>query len=345
MKKKAIVSYAAGSVLERVLVTLVCMISSVFMGHLGASELSAVSVSNTIIDIVQAMFIGLGIGATVVVSQFYTKGDEAQTQKACFQHLTISLLFSLVIVAVFQFWTEEIINLLFRNAAETVRNMTKRYLGCVKWVFPLLAIDNALTACFRGVKNAKLPFVFALGMNVLNVGLCVLFLYQMQLGYLGGAYAYVISIAASCVLKLLVVLLPLTPVRIRRFYAPEPAMIKSIVQIGLPMLVEYLLIKTGFLGMQVITALLGTTTLASYQIVNSVFNLLYAVTNGLETVQITYVSSYVAMQDRAGAEKLPANTLKFAEAFLLSVGAGIFLFSRGIASVFTKSNGIKSIGI
>ena len=49
------------------LISFACMISSIFMGRLGAKELAAVSVSNTIIEIVQSLLIGLGIGATYII--------------------------------------------------------------------------------------------------------------------------------------------------------------------------------------------------------------------------------------------------------------------------------------
>ncbi len=137
-------------------------------------------------------------------------------------------------------------------------------------------------------------------------------------------------------MKLLVVILPITDIHIDKIYKLDYNIIKSIVLVGFPTMFEQFWIKTGFLGMQTIIALLGTTTLAGYNIYNSVFNLLYAIPSGLEMTNITFVSGYNADNEPQKVVKTTYGIVKYAEFIMIMLGAFVFIFAPSIASVFSN---------
>ena len=251
----------------------------------------------------------------------------------------------MIFFGIFSVGVKGIVYLLFRKSDPKVKEMTVRYLQTIKWALPCLAIDVGVTACLRGVKNAKLPFAFTLIVNLINIVLCVLFIFKMNFGYIGGAYAYNISIMAGSIAKLLVVILPITDIHINHLYKMDMGIIKQIIKIGFPTLFEQFWVKTGFLGMQTITALLGTFTLAGYQISSNVFNILYAITAGLETTMITFVSGYNASGEPQKSEKTTFGIVKYAEIIMLLLGIIVFAFAPNISAFFSNDSAVISSAV
>lgn len=103
-------------------------------------------------------------------------------------------------------------------------------------------------------------------------------------------------------------------------------------------MIEKFLIRTGFLGMQTVTALLGTSVLAGYQITNNILNFLYAFTAGIEVTQITFVSRFVKEKNKHGAKVSAYGLLLFGEVLMGVLAILIFAGAKVIASLFTNDS-------
>lgn len=316
---------------ENILITAMNTVSSTIVGRIGPVELSGVSIATTIIYVVQALFTGLGLGFTVQIARSHKK----EANKITALSLELSLLLAAIIFMVFIFFIPGIIQLLFSKSDPAVREIAANYLGLCKYTFPFLAIDSCVTACLRGVSQIKKPLNITIFADIINIGLCLLFVFGLHTGYEGSAFAYIIATIIGGTLKLLYLIFPGHELTLNRLYKPDLNTISGIMRISLPSMMEKFLIRNGFLGMQTVTALLGTSVLAGYQITNNVLNFLYAFTAGIEVTQITFVSRCAVQKNKRGTKVSAYGLLMLGEILMTVFGIIIFLGARTVASLFT----------
>ncbi len=319
---------------ENILLTSINTINSAIVGKLGPVELSGVSIATTILYIVQALFFGLGLGSTVQIAL----SDKKDTNKITGISLELALLLAALLFIVFIFFIPGIIQLLFRNSSPNVREIAAHYLRLCKFTFPFLAIDSCITACLRGASQIKKPLAITIFADILNVTLCLFFVFGLHLGYAGSAYAYMTATLLAAVMKLRYLLKPGHELFLDRLYKLDFNVIIRIMQISLPSMMEKFLIRTGFLGIQTVTALLGTSSLAGYQITNNVLNFLYAFTAGIEITQITFVSKFAKEKNKHGAKVSTYGLLLFGEALMGVLAILIFVGAKVVASLFTNDS-------
>ena len=240
---------------ENILLTSINTITSAIVGKIGSVELSGVSIATTILYIVQALFTGLGLGFTVRIAL----APKKDTNKITGISLELALLLAALLFIVFIFCIPGILQFLFRNSSPNVREIAAHYLRLCKFTFPFLAMDSCITACLRGASQIRKPLTITIFAGILNVTLCFFFVFGLQLGYIGSTYAYIIATLLPAVLKLLYLLKPGHELFLDRLYKLDFDVIGRIMQISFPSMIEKFLIRTGFLGMQTVTALLGTS--------------------------------------------------------------------------------------
>lgn len=319
---------------ENILLTSINIINSAIVGKIGSVELSGVSIATTILYIVQAIFFGLGLGSTVRIALSHKK----DTNKITGISLELAILLAALLFIVFLFFVPSIVQLLFRNSSSSVREIAIHYLKLCKFAFPFLAIDSCITACLRGASQIKKPLAITIFADVINVILCLFFVFYLHLGYAGSAYAYMISTLLAAVMKLWYLMKPGHELFLDRLYKLDINIIVRIMQISLPSMMEKFLIRTGFLGMQIVTALLGTSTLAGYQITNNVLNFLYAFTTGIEVTQITFVSRFAKEKNKHYAKVSTYGLLLFGEILMGILAILVFAGAKEVVFLFTNDS-------
>jgi len=326
---KKIAAFTAYSAFERVLIVLSGMISLVIIGKLGKFELAGGSIANTIINILQVPFLSLGTAAMVMISS-----DERKKRKISYDVTFVSIILSVILFFVVAFFSRPIVNLLFGGTEEKIKDITVCYMSVFKWAIPFMAIDLVLSGCMRGWKNAKTPLTFTVVGNIINIALCIIFVNYMNKGYIGGAYAQLISSAIICIIKIICVGKALSLENTKEKVSLLG--MGSVVSKSMPFSVNLFFVRVGFLGMQVVTALLGTEMLTGYQVANNILSVLYAVTGGGEIATMTYVSACWAGNKREYAKKVSYAIAWVSVIILSAMGVLIALKTSFFAEIFNS---------
>ncbi len=327
-KINAFVRMSAG---ENLLMTFMTVITTVFMGQIGSRELAGVSIASTLIKVFQNLAMSLGLGATVGISL-----HSAKRKEIVFQILVLGIFYCIIGIGVILLWMPDLLKLLFASAEPAVRKIAIRYLLLFCPSFPFMVCDLLLSACLRGIKEERFPFLVTLAGNGLNTVLCLLFLFVLKTGYPGGMYAYLISEIVVAAVKMVKILQRKSSLCFFGHYSLQKESIRKILSVSLPSMAEQFVIQNGFVGMQVVTALLGSAILAGYQVVNQILNLIYAVTKGIETTEVTFVSHYAARGDKEDARECAYGLTRKTVWWMLAVTAGLFLAADGVCRLFAK---------
>lgn len=189
---KQIIKFALPIILGNFFMQLYQMVDSVIVGqYLGKEALGAVGASMPVIFATIAMVIGIGSGASVVISQYFGAGQREKVNITS-DTLHIFLLAAGVLAALIGvFFSESIFRL--TSLPEEIIPQATVYLTIYLSGSFLLFGFNTIASMLRGVGDSKTPLYFLLLSAVLNVGLDMLFIVVFDWGVAGAAWATVVA--------------------------------------------------------------------------------------------------------------------------------------------------------
>ncbi|MEG2478782.1 MAG: MATE family efflux transporter, partial [Mucinivorans sp.] len=165
---------------------------SIIVGqYLGKEALAAVGASTPIVFAVVALVIGIGSGASVVISQYFG-GKEREKVNLTSDTLHIFLLGAGFVVAIIGIFCSELI-FSWINLPEALIPQASTYLKIYLGGAFLMFGFNTIASILRGVGDSKTPLYFLLISALLNVGLDYLFIVGFGWGIAGAAWATVIA--------------------------------------------------------------------------------------------------------------------------------------------------------
>lgn len=336
---REIFTFAIPAIGERMLLVLSATIGTIFIArYLGAVDISAVSISSTYIGILRQTLLGLSIGASVSISRRLTLEKE-KIGVFAMNAIWLCLGLSLIALILSLGWADGLLGFLFKNSEEAIRIRAIRYLHIIIPSMPFLAVDIAISAVLRGGKNAKTPFILTLISNLINLSLCYFFIVVKKSGIEGPANAFLISTVFGGVSRILYILSPKAGVvRITRLEKPCLYAMRELLKIGAPSMVADFFIQVAFLGIQSVTAMLGTSALAGYQLQNNILNLLYCVTGGLENAQVTFVGNKVGEMDKDDVRRYGQGIYVLSQIIMTFLAVVLFVFAVPLCSIFAKND-------
>lgn len=111
--KKDILRLAIPATLEQILIMVVGVVSTIFMGRIGKEALSAVGLINILTNFILALFTALSTGSTVLVARLIGERNLKGAKEAVRQSLIIAISSSLFITVLCYVTADKIISILF----------------------------------------------------------------------------------------------------------------------------------------------------------------------------------------------------------------------------------------
>jgi putative MATE family efflux protein len=170
----------------------------IFLGLLGDTEiLAAVGYASSLLFFSISMGIGLAIGATSVVSPAVGAGQKQDARRLATSALVLTALISIAVsVAVLPFLGSILHSLGARGRTLT---LALDYLRIIFPSFPLIAVGMTCSGVLRAVGDAKRSMYVTLGAAIVNVVLDPIFIFALEGGIQGAAWASVFARAATTV--------------------------------------------------------------------------------------------------------------------------------------------------
>ncbi len=167
-------------------------VDSVVVGNfVGADALGAVSSTVPIVFTLIGLFIGLTMGASVVISQYFGAKDVKNLRISTHTAVSSAVILSVMIAAAGYFSTPLLLRAM--NTPESVMREAVVYLQIFSLGLPGLMLYNMGSAILRAVGDSKRPLYFLIFSSVLNIILDLVFVIYFKSGVAGVAYATIIS--------------------------------------------------------------------------------------------------------------------------------------------------------
>lgn len=176
-------------------------VDSIVVGKfVGDNALAAVGSASPIFNLLLVLFIGISVGTSVMVSQYFGAKDREQLSHAIGCSITLTALASVFIMIAGSVLVRPLLEML--NTPESIIDWCDAYLTVLMLGIAGVAYYNILSGVLRGMGDSFSALIYLLIATVINIVLDVWFVAGLDLGVFGVALATVIAQAVSAVLCL-----------------------------------------------------------------------------------------------------------------------------------------------
>lgn len=267
---KIILKFALPMLVGNILQQLYNMVDSIVVGnYVGKLALAAVGTGFPIIFMLSAMFIGLGLGATVLISQYIGAGDMSNVQKTAQTIYTAMIVGSIPISIIGIILSKPI--LLLINTPPDALHMANTYMRIIFLGMIGSFGYNVNAGILQGFGDSKSSLLFLAIATVINIVLDLLFVLVFHWDVAGVAIATIIAQACSWIFGIFYMKKKYEVLNFPVFkFRFDKAIFKKIVKIGLPTGIQQTLFSIGIMSMQSLVNSYGSDFIAGFNAANKI---------------------------------------------------------------------------
>jgi len=319
---------------EQAFVVMLGIVTTILVSTISEYALSAVSMVDSIVNMVSAFFAGLTVGATIVVAQYAGRKDYGKVSGVTAQALLLALFFGIVLCAILAVLRVPLINLLFGHAEYAVVVEARLFLGIIAFSFPAIAVMMTAFGVLRGSGNTHAPMAITISINIVNVVLGLILI--RRFGVAGAAYALLVSRYIGAILGVAYILKKSKVIRFAglKDFRPDFAVQKVILGFGIPTSIESGTFNMGKLLITVFIAGMPTAAIAANAIVNSIAGILNAPGGAFSTGAVILVGQRIGRGETDDVRKTAYFSVVAAMITLTVVCTLTFIFMNPILSLY-----------
>ena len=162
------------------------------------AAVAAVGANGPVIGLVLNLFIGIALGANVVIANAIGRGDKETVSRAVHTSVVASVLGGFIVMLIGQLLAKPV--LLMLNVPDDVFPLAMTYMRIYLLGLPVIFLYNFESAIFRSAGDTKTPLIALAVSGVLNVILNIFFVTVLDMTVDGVAVATVIANLVSSVI-------------------------------------------------------------------------------------------------------------------------------------------------
>ena len=352
----AVVALAWPTMLEELMQTAVQYIDVAMVGRLGTGATAAVGSTTTVGWLIGSTVSAFGVGFLAYISQMRGANEHEKARKAAAQSV-------LAVLAVGVLFTVLALSLAGKVPAwmqleEELRPLASKYF----FILYLPMLPRAATIVFgtvlRAAGDTKTPMRVGVGVNILNVILNFLLIYETRtvslfglrfklwgagLGVVGAASAS----AASVLIGGAVLTFALFSHReiSPRGYSirPDKEILAPCMRVAFPNMLQRFGTSLGYVVFAALINSLGGLSTAAHTVANTVESAFYIPGYGMMAAAATLTGNAIGAGDRQGLRDLAFVNIAIEVILMTAAGALLFAFAPAMARIFSKDEAVISL--
>jgi len=315
------------------------------VGKFGSEHsLAAVGSNTALINLLTNLFIGLSIGANVLVARFYGAKNGEELNETVHTAMLLSLISGLILTVTGVIFARYF--LIWMKTPAEILDLATTYLKIYFLGMPAMMIYNFGSAILRAIGDTKRPLYFLAAAGVINIILNILLVVVFRLDVKGVGIATVISqtVSAILIIRCLAksngdIKLELKKLRFSR------GKIGAILRIGLPAGLQGSIFSLSNVVIQSSVNLFGPVVVKGNSAAQNLEGFVYFSMNAFHHATLSFTSQNMGAKkyDRLG--KILKNGLCLAILFGAGFGGTVILFGRNLLSIYTNDSAAISAGM
>ncbi len=313
-------------------------VDSIVVGrYVGDNALAAVGSAGPILNLIIVLFIGIGMGSTIMVSQYFGARDRESLSYTIGNSITLTLISGVLVTVIGIVVARPLLEIL--NTPAEIIDWCTSYLWILFGGSIGMAFFNIISGILRGLGDAISALIYLVISTVINIVLDLFFVAKLGLGVNGVALATIIAQGISgvlCMVRLSQMKdlfdMGFGYLKWKRRYGA------GIIRLGLPSGITQAILSMSMIIVQSLTNQFGAQFVASNVIVMRVDGFAMLPNFSFGTALTTYVGQNV------GAGKMDRVTKGARQGLVLSVAVAaalvglILLFGRQLMGIFTTTD-------
>ena len=340
-----IVMFAIPMLIGNIAQQLYNTVDSIVVGrYVGDNALAAVGSAGPILNLLLVLFVGISVGAGIIVSQYFGAKEKEELAGAIGCSITLTAIASVFIMVIGPFLVRPLLRLL--NTPDSIIDWCASYLIILFVGIAGMAYYNILSGILRGLGDSVSALIYLLVATVLNIFLDILFVTAFDMGVAGVSLATAIAQAVSAILCL-IKLTKMTDIFELRLSCLKPQKRHTVdmIRLGLPSGLTQAIFSMAMIVVQSLTNSFGEMLIAANVIIMRVDGFAMMPNFSFGTAMTTFAGQNV------GAKKYDRVKQGAKEGTLIAIGVamlitcGILLFGRYLMEIFTQTAELVALSV
>ena len=318
-------------------------VDSIVVGkYVGDNALAAVGSASPMLNLLLVLFVGISMGASIMVSQYFGSRDRENLSRTIGSTITQNAAASVFLMVFGSMIIRPVLHML--NTPDSIIDWCASYLFILLMGIGGVAYYNILCGVLRGLGDSLSALVYLLVATVINIVLDVWFVAGLNMGVAGVALATVIAqviSAVMCVFKLRR-MTDLFDMKIK-YLKPNKGNLMTVLSLGLPSGVTQAIFSLAMVVVQSLTNSFGEIVIAANVIIMRVDGFAMMPNFSFGTAMTTYAGQNV------GARKLDRVKQGAKEGTWIAVGTSavitgiIVVFGHLLMGIFTNTEELVNL--
>lgn len=338
-----IVMFTIPMLLGNIAQQLYSTVDSIVVGkYVGDNALAAVGSASPILNLLLVLFIGISMGTSIMVSQYFGARDRENLSKTIGSTITLTAIASVVLMVAGTPLIKPLLRLL--RTPDSIIDWCASYLFILLIGIAGVAYYNMFCGILRGLGDSLSALIYLLAATVINIVLDVWFVAGLGMGVSGVALATVIAQMASAVLCIgkLRKMTDVFDLKLT-YLKPDWKNIATIMRLGLPSGVTQAIFSLAMVVVQSLTNSFGEMVIAANVIIMRVDGFAMMPNFSFGTAMTTYSGQNV------GAKRIDRVHQGARQGTLIAAGTSacitalILLFGKYLMAVFTNTGELVTL--
>lgn len=337
--KKAVRKLSVPLMISLILGSLYYIIDAMWVTGLGVDALTAIGFIIPVQFIILGVGAGLGAGSAAVISKYIGMKNHRLANNAAFHSVLLIFISALVITTIIMLFLEPLFVIMGASGANLQLSLDFSrvfFLGSILIIFP-----EAIYGMLRSEGDVKRTMYAKFLSTVVNIILDPIFIYQLNMGIRGAAYATLISLSLVCIVIVYWVYIKqdtyLKP--FRQYFEYNWNIVKDILRVSLPASIEFFVLSLVGIIMNLILLVVSTSDyVAVYEVGWRLISFAFEPLMGIGTALVSIVGF------NYGASRYKNINVAYRYAMFIGTIVGVvsaillFVFSNQIAYIFAYSS-------
>ena len=336
--KKAIVKLSIPMMISMLLIMLYNIADSIWVAGLGADALAAIGFITPLFMVLVGLGNGIGAGANSLIARYIGAKDYDQANNAGLHAIVLCIVVSLIFTVLMMVFMRQLLELM--GAGSTI-DYALNYGYIIFGALIIFVYSGVASAIFRSEGDMRRATIAIAVTAVMNIILDPIFIYVLNMGINGAAWATVISATLSCIVMSYWIwgkndlYLDLSP----KNFNYQGKMIIDELQVAIPSTLENIIFSALAIiinGMLVTVA--GTTAVAVYTASMRIVQMAMIPLIGIGTAELTVSGVAYGARNYENLKTGHSYSIKLGFILSIALGAIMFIFSSQIAAMFSYTS-------
>lgn len=317
---------------------------SIIVGRfVGKSAMAAVSGANPIMFLLTSFLMGITLGFSILISQYYGSKNMEKVKSAIDTTYVFIFIASFFITFIGVFFSGKILEIM--NTPSEIFDLSKGYLIIIFTGTLFSTGYNSICAILRGLGDSTNPLYFLIIATILNIILDIVFIIYFNMGVNGVALATIIAQAVAFIFSVLYLNRKHEVLKIKfRNLKYDLEIFKTGLKLGLPSAIQQTLFSIGNITLQSLVNSYGTSAMAAFGAGSKIETFISLPIMNLGSAVSTFVAQNIGANKVDRVKKGVKSSINMALSISLFVLIIFFLFKENLIKLFNTDPEVVSIG-